>query len=106
MRARPTQMELFDVLYDLAARNGREEALFGYDVLLARLAFERMLIGSDFPRLYLEFPLFGAPGFDVLAGYDNIEPGVLCQGCWVRPAGHVRLACRDLRCRKARERRL
>lgn len=75
MRSLPGQLELFDVLYGIAARDGREEALFGYDVLLARQAFERMLIGSDFPQVYLEFPLLGAPGFDLLAGYGSLEHG-------------------------------
>jgi hypothetical protein len=77
MRTRPSQIELFDILYGIAARNGREEALFGGDVLLARPAFERMLIGNDFPRLYLEFPLMGTPGFDVLAGYNHVDKGAV-----------------------------
>lgn len=73
MRSMPSQLELFDILYGIAARDGREEALFGYDILLARQAFERMLIGSDFPQVYLEFPLLGTPGFDLLAGYGSLE---------------------------------
>ena len=71
----PTRMEMFDILYGIAARDGREEALFGDDILLARPAFERMLIGEEFPFVYLEFPLMGAPGFDVFVTYGHLEAG-------------------------------
>ena len=75
MRSLPNQLELFDVLYGIAARDGRGEVLFGSDILLARQAFERMLIGSGFPQVYLEFPLRGTPGFDLLVGYGSLDSG-------------------------------
>ncbi len=72
---KPTQMEAFDTLYALAAGNGREEALFGDSIHLARPAFERTLIGSEYPTVYLEFPLLGEPGFDFLSVFSQIEIG-------------------------------
>ena len=86
MRVQPTRTELFDILYGIAARDGREEVLFGDDILLARPAFERMLIGDCFPSVYLEFPLMGTPGFDVLAGYGRTSEGA----CFAPGAGYGR----------------
>ncbi len=72
---KPTQMEAFDALYSLAAADGRGEALFGDSVRLARAAYERTLIGSGYPQAYLEFPLMGEPGFDILSVHAQIEHG-------------------------------
>lgn len=71
----PSQMQLFDALYALAAGNGREEALFGDSVKLARDAFERTLIGTKMPSAYLEFPLLGEPCFDLLSVHGTVERG-------------------------------
>ncbi len=72
---KPSQMQAFDALYHIAAAAGREEALFGDSVGLARPAYERTLIGSGYPHAYLEFPLLGNPGFDLLSVHRFVEPG-------------------------------
>lgn len=72
---RPTRLEAFDVLYCIAAGDGREEALFGSSVAAAREVFERSLIGSGYPSVYFEFPLLGEPGFDILTVHASVEPG-------------------------------
>lgn len=72
---RPTQMEAFDAMYSIAAADGREDALFGGSIGLARPAFERTLIGSGYPSAYLEFPLLGEPGFDLLSVHASVERG-------------------------------
>ena len=68
-------MECFDALYGLVSADGRGDALFGTSIQLARPAYERSLIGSENPLTYLEFPLLGDPGFDLLCGYSRVEPG-------------------------------
>ena len=72
---KPTQMETFDTLYALAAQNGREEALFGTSIELARPVYEKSLIGDSYPIAYLEFPLLGEPCFDLLTVHANIPEG-------------------------------
>ena len=72
---KPDQMQVFDALYAIAAENGRGEALFGSSIALARPAYERTLIGNGYPSAYLEFPLLGEPGFDLLSVYRYVEPG-------------------------------
>ena len=72
---KPSQMQAFDALYHIAAGGGREEALFGDSFELARPAYERTLIGSGYPNAYLEFPLLGNPGFDLLSVHRFVEPG-------------------------------
>jgi len=72
---KPTQMEAFDALYQIAASGGREEALFGSSIGLARDAYERTLIGGGYPHAYLEFPLLGEPGFDILSVHEEVERG-------------------------------
>ena len=72
---KPTQMEAFDALYDIAARDGRGDALFGTSIELARPVFERSLIGTSYPDAYLEFPLVGDPCFDLLSVYGSVESG-------------------------------
>ena len=71
----PTRPELFDTLYDMAAAGGREAALFGDSIRLIRPAFEKMLIGSEFPTVFLEFPLSGKPYLDFTIAYSRVEPG-------------------------------
>ena len=73
----PTHMERFDLLYSIVSSDGREEKLFGDSIRYARSAFEKMLIGAEFPGTYLEFPLIGPACFDVLAGYDHMEQGAV-----------------------------
>ena len=72
---KPSPMMAFDALYDLAAGDGREEALFGNSIELARPAYEKTLIGEGYPHAYLEFPLMGEPRFDLLSAYEKVEPG-------------------------------
>ena len=72
---KPTQMMAFDALYSIAAKNGREEALFGRSIELARPAYEKTLVGDGYPTAYLEFPLLGEPRFDLLSVHERVEPG-------------------------------
>ena len=72
---KPSQMLAFDALYGMAAANGREEALFGSSIELARPAYEKTLIGDGYPDAYLEFPLMGQPRFDLLSVHGRVEPG-------------------------------
>ena len=71
----PSPLEVFDLLYALAARDGREEALLGSSVSLARPVVEKSLIGGGYPGVYLEIPLLGTPRFDLLLGYGEMPPG-------------------------------
>ena len=72
---KPSQMTVFDALCSIAAADGRGEALFGNSFDLARIAYERALIGDGYPEVYLEFPLLGSPGFDLLAVHSTVRPG-------------------------------
>lgn len=72
---KPTQIEAFEALYILASEGGREKALFGDSYQLARPAFERTLVGSGYPAIYLEFPLLGRPCFDILSVHSKVEMG-------------------------------
>lgn len=58
---------LYDIIYALAARDGREAALFGNSAQAAHIAFERSLAGNGFPELWFELPLKGDPWFDLHA---------------------------------------
>ena len=60
---------LFDILYALAALNGRGEELFGSCLSGAREAFARSLAYSTFPEVWFEVPLTGEPCFDLHAGF-------------------------------------
>jgi hypothetical protein len=68
-------MTAFDALYAIAAGDGRGEALFGNSFDLARNAYERTLIGDGYPAIYIEFPLLGSPGFDLLSVHRAVQPG-------------------------------
>ena len=71
----PDQMDMFDLLYVLAAANGRDEALLGGRREQLRSLYERTLIGNARPSLYLEFPLLGEPCYDFLSVIDKVEQG-------------------------------
>ena len=70
-------MAAFDAVYHLAAKNGREEALFGNSIELARLVYETMLIGGGYPHAYVEFPLLGEPCFDLLSVHAEVGRGAV-----------------------------
>ena len=72
---KPSQMTVFDALYSIAAKDGRGEALFGSSFDIARDAYERSLIGDGYPAAYIEFPLLGSPGFDLLSVHNAVRPG-------------------------------
>ena len=61
------RMRLYDIIYALAAKDGREAALFGDCAPLAREAFARSLADAQFPELWFELPLAGKPWFDLHA---------------------------------------
>ena len=67
---------LYELLYALAATNGREQALFGPCAPAAREAFARSRAGSAFPEIWFEVPLLGAPRFDLhaLTARDALSP--------------------------------
>lgn len=67
---------LFDIVYALTARDGREEALFGSCAAAAREAFSRSIAGHGFPELWFEAPLAGQPWLDLhaLASREHLEP--------------------------------
>ena len=67
---------VYDIIYALAARDGREEALFGNCSSLAHEAFMHSLAGDGFPELWFELPLTGEPWFDLhaLASPDHLNP--------------------------------
>lgn len=69
---------LYDIMYALAARDGREAALFGNYAASAREAFAKSLAGSAFPEIWFELPLAGEPWFDlhVLTARETLEPGM------------------------------
>ncbi len=73
---KPTQMVAFDALFGIAANDGREAALFGNSIQLTRPAYEKTLIGDEYPNAYLEFPLLGQPCFDLLSVHGPIKPGL------------------------------
>lgn len=56
---------VYDVIYALAASEGRERVLFGSSAPLAHDAFGRSLVGDVFPELWFEVPLLGEPWFDL-----------------------------------------
>ena len=58
---------VYDILYALAALDGREAALFGQCGPAAREAFARSLVNDAFPELWFELPLLGEPWVDLHA---------------------------------------
>ena len=69
---------LYEIIYALAAREGREGVLFGTSAPAAREAFARSLACNAFPELWFEVPLSGEPWFDfhALTAHDDVEPGM------------------------------
>ena len=67
---------LYEILYAVAASNGREQALFGDCAPAARKAFARSCAGSAFPEIWFEIPLQGTPRFDLhaLASRETLDP--------------------------------
>ena len=91
-------MDMIDLLYTLAAADGRDEALLGGQREELRSLYERTLIGSARPSIYLEFPLLDEPCYDVLSVIEKVEPGATFAprgGLWV-PEG-LRLALHRVR---------
>ena len=69
---------LYQIIYALAACNGREKALFGSCAPRAREAFVQSLVGTGFPELWFELPFLGEPWFDlhVLAAREDLGVGI------------------------------
>jgi hypothetical protein len=69
---------LYNVLYALAARSGRDKALFGSCHSLSQEAFERSLACDAFPEIWFELPLAGEPWFDLhaLTARADLKPGM------------------------------
>ena len=69
---------LYDILYALAARDGREAALFGESATLAREAFARSMACEAFPEVWFEVPLAGNPWFDLhaLTSREDVDAGM------------------------------
>ena len=65
---------IYDIIYSLAARDGRGEALFGDCGSIAREAFSRSLACEAFPELWFEVPLAGEPWMDfhALTSYKDV----------------------------------
>ncbi len=57
-------LRLYEIIYAIAASNGRESAVFGDCAPLACEAFARSLACDAFPELWFEIPLLGEPWFD------------------------------------------
>lgn len=62
----------YDILWQVVAANGRQQALFGDACTrLAREAFCACATGSTMPIVYLEVPLLGEPRFDLQVCMDR-----------------------------------
>ena len=66
---------LYQILYSLVARDGREKRLFGDCGSRAQEAFARSLAGPELPEIWFELPLAGDPWMDVhvLTSWDSVE---------------------------------
>ena len=64
----------YQVLLLQAADNGRGSILFGDSFERARYAALPLLVGKEFPSVYLEHPLIGDPFLDVTVLYSKIAP--------------------------------
>ena len=67
---------LYEFLYALAARDGREKAFFGTCAPESREAFARSVPGRAFPEIWFEIPLSGESRFDlhVLTSRQDLDP--------------------------------
>lgn len=68
----------FDILYALAARDGREKALFGSYLPEARQALARSQPTNALPELWFELPLKGEPWLDfhALTSREDLQPNM------------------------------
>ena len=73
---------LYDILYALAARGGRDSSLFGTGASLAHEALVRSLASPSFPEIWFEVPLAGEPWFDlhVLTSREALRPDQVFEG--------------------------
>ena len=70
-----THEDGYQVLLLQAADDGRGTILFGDSVERARTEALPFLLGEEFPDVYFEFPLIGAPFLDVTLLYSKLDPG-------------------------------
>lgn len=72
------RLSLYDAIYGLSADGPCEEALYGSCAPMARTAFERSLIGDEFPLIWFEVPLTGEARFDlhVALSRGSLKSGV------------------------------
>ena len=70
-----THEDGYQVLLLQAADDGRGPILFGDSVERARTEALPFLLGEEFPDVYFEFPLIGAPFLDVTLLYSKLDPG-------------------------------
>ena len=68
----------FEILYALAARDGREKTLFGNYLPEARKALARSQPTNALPELWFELPLKGEPWFDfhALTSAEDLQPNM------------------------------
>lgn len=69
---------LYQIIYALAAKDGRDEALFGSCFPLSSEAFYHSTAGTEFPELWFEVPLLGDPWFDLhaLTSQKDLDPNM------------------------------
>lgn len=69
-------LTLYSIIYALAARGGREAALFGPTAPRSQEAFSQSMVEDVFPELWFEMPLMGEPWFDLhaLTSRDSLRP--------------------------------
>ena len=72
------RMMIYNIIYALTAKDGRESVLFGDCSPYAREAFARSLAGRGFPELWFEIPLAGDPWFDLhaLTSCEDVDSGM------------------------------
>ena len=82
---------IYDIIYALAAKDGRVDALFGNYAGLAHEAFARSYAGEAFPEIWFELPLAGEPWFDlhVLTARETLDAGMVFEP--EHTAGHPEL---------------
>ena len=70
--------QIYNIIYALAAKDGREERLFGTCAEPAYVALVHSLAGDAFPELWFEIPLLGDPWFDLhaLTAREGLHPGM------------------------------
>ena len=69
---------VYEILYALAACNGRADELFGDEAPLATRAVSHSLAGKAFPEVWFELPLTGEPWFDLhlLTSRATLDPSM------------------------------